>query len=131
MAFYSAAWLTRHGRDAAARYAVWQVVDLSAHVRLAQRSMSAYLALLRDCGQMSSRTRGRASASSLAVGAQLMGLLSAAERLLASAGDAVTLCPRNHCSNAPALLAEGKDAHHAAGPADARAALMRESIPRW
>jgi hypothetical protein len=33
---------------------------------------------------------------SLAVGEELMGLLSAAERLLAVTGDAVTLCPANH-----------------------------------
>lgn len=73
-----------------------RVVDLTAHLGLAQSTTSAHLACLRDCGLISSRTVGRASVYSLAVGAELMGLLAAAERLLAATGDAVTLCPNNH-----------------------------------
>ena len=70
-----------------------RVVDLTAHLGLAQSTTSAHLACLRDCGLVSSRTVGRASMYSLAVSRELMDLLSAAERLLAAAGDAVTLCP--------------------------------------
>ena len=78
-----------------------RVVDLTAHLGLAQSTTSAHLACLRDCGLISSRTVGRASVYSLAVSAELMGLLAAAEQLLAATGDAVTLCPNNH--GAPGL----------------------------
>jgi DNA-binding transcriptional ArsR family regulator len=79
-----------------------RVVDLTAHLGLAQSTTSAHLACLRDCGLISSRTVGRSSMYSLAVSAELMDLLSAAERLLAVTGDAVTLCPTS-----------GLDARHA------------------
>lgn len=78
-----------------------RVVDLTAHLGLAQSTTSAHLACLRDCGLISSRTVGRASVYSLAVGEELMGLLGAAERLLAATGDAVTLCPSNHGDSVP------------------------------
>lgn len=81
-----------------------RVVDLTAHLGLAQSTTSAHLACLRDCGLVSSRTVGRASVYSLAVGEELMGLLAAAERLLAATGDAVTLCPNNH--DDPAAVVE-------------------------
>jgi DNA-binding transcriptional ArsR family regulator len=70
-----------------------RVVDLTAHLGLAQSTTSAHLACLRGCGLISSRTVGRSSMYSLAVSAELMDLLGAAERLLAATGDAVTLCP--------------------------------------
>jgi DNA-binding transcriptional ArsR family regulator len=70
-----------------------RVVDLTAHLGLAQSTTSAHLACLRDCGLVSSRTVGRSSVYSLAVSDELMDLLGAAERLLAVTGDAVTLCP--------------------------------------
>lgn len=70
-----------------------RVVDLTAHLGLAQSTTSAHLACLRDCGLISARTVGRSSMYSLAVSAELMDLLSAAERLLAATGDAVILCP--------------------------------------
>lgn len=70
-----------------------RVVDMTAHLGLAQSTTSAHLACLRDCGLVSSRTVGRSSMYSLAVSAELMDLLSAAERLLAATGDAATLCP--------------------------------------
>ena len=69
-----------------------RVVDLTAHLGLAQSTTSAHLACLRDCGLISSRTVGRSSMYSLAVSSELMDLLSAAERLLTVTGDAVTLC---------------------------------------
>jgi ArsR family transcriptional regulator, cadmium/lead-responsive transcriptional repressor len=70
-----------------------RVVDLTAHLGLAQSTVSAHLACLRDCGLVSSQPVGRASMWSLAHSAPLMGLLASAERLLAATGDAVALCP--------------------------------------
>lgn len=69
-----------------------RVVDLMAHLGLAQSTVSAHLACLRDCGLVSSRAVGRASMYSLAR-PELLELLGAAERLLAATGDAVVLCP--------------------------------------
>jgi DNA-binding transcriptional ArsR family regulator len=71
-----------------------RVVDLREHLGLAQSTVSAHLACLRDCGLVSSRPQGRASIFSLAAGPELMAVLGAAERLLAVTGDAVQLCPR-------------------------------------
>src|SRR3954470_11606459 len=70
-----------------------KVVDLTAHLGLAQSTVSAHLACLRDCGLVSSRPEGRASMWSLEHSAELMELLASAERLLAATGDAVALCP--------------------------------------
>ena len=69
-----------------------RVVDLTAHLGLAQSTVSAHLACLRDCGLVTSRPQGRASMFSLAH-PELFALLSAAEKLLAATGDAVVLCP--------------------------------------
>lgn len=70
-----------------------KVVDLTAHVGLAQSTVSAHLACLRDCGLLTSRPQGRASMWSLAAAPELLDVLAAAERLLAVTGDAVALCP--------------------------------------
>ena len=70
-----------------------KVVDLTAHLDLAQSTVSAHLACLRDCGLVTSRPQGRASMWSLTHAAELLELLAAAERLLAATGDAVALCP--------------------------------------
>jgi ArsR family transcriptional regulator, cadmium/lead-responsive transcriptional repressor len=70
-----------------------KVVDLTAHLGLAQSTVSAHLACLRDCGLVSSRPQGRASMWSLNHTPTLLDVLSAAERLLAAIGDAVALCP--------------------------------------
>ena len=70
-----------------------KVVDLTAHLGLAQSTVSAHLACLRDCGLVTSRPQGRASMWSLATAPELVDLLAAAERLLAATGDAVALCP--------------------------------------
>ena len=69
-----------------------RVVDLTAHLGLAQSTVSAHLACLKDCGLVTSRPEGRASVFSLAR-PELLALLSAAETLLAATGDAVVLCP--------------------------------------
>jgi len=69
-----------------------RVVELTAHLGLAQSTVSGHLACLRDCGLVTSRAQGRASVYSLAR-PELMDLLGAAERVLAATGDAVVLCP--------------------------------------
>src|SRR5919106_4338208 len=71
-----------------------RVVDLTEHLGLAQSTVSAHLACLKDCGLVTSRPQGRASMFSLAASPELMDVLAAAERLLAVTGDAVQLCPR-------------------------------------
>lgn len=70
-----------------------RVVDLTDHLGLAQSTVSKHLACLKDCGLVTSRPEGRASMWSLNYTDTVMELLSAAERLLAATGDAVTLCP--------------------------------------
>jgi DNA-binding transcriptional ArsR family regulator len=69
-----------------------RVVDLTAHLGLAQSTVSGHLSCLRDCGLVTARAEGRASLYSLAR-PELMDLLASAERLLAATGDAVSLCP--------------------------------------
>ena len=70
-----------------------KVVELTAHLGLAQSTVSAHLACLRDCGLVTSRPQGRASVWSLTHTTALLEALAAAERLLAATGDAVALCP--------------------------------------
>lgn len=70
-----------------------RVVDLTNHLGLAQSTVSKHLACLKGCRLVDSRPEGRASMWSLNHSATVMELLAAAERLLASTGDAVTLCP--------------------------------------
>jgi DNA-binding transcriptional ArsR family regulator len=70
-----------------------RVVDLTGHLGLAQSTVSKHLACLRDCGLVTSRPEGRASMWSLNHSDTVIELLSAAERLLALTGEAVTLCP--------------------------------------
>jgi DNA-binding transcriptional ArsR family regulator len=71
-----------------------RVVDLTAHLGLAQSTVSKHLACLLDCGIVTVRAQGRASVYSLAHPRATMELLAAAERLLGLTGDAVVLCPR-------------------------------------
>lgn len=73
-----------------------RVVDLTAHLGLAQSTVSKHLACLKDCGLVTSRPQGRASMFSLTHREALMELLAAAERLLGLTGDAVVLCPNHH-----------------------------------
>jgi DNA-binding transcriptional ArsR family regulator len=70
-----------------------KVFELTAHMGLAQSTVSAHLACLRGCGLVQSRPVGRASVFSLTDAPHLLELLTAAERLLAATGDAVVLCP--------------------------------------
>jgi len=69
-----------------------RVADLTAHIGLAQSTVSKHLACLRDCGLVTSRPEGRASMFSLTHPQALYDLFAAAEQLLALTGDAVTLC---------------------------------------
>ena len=69
-----------------------RVVDLTAHIGLAQSTVSKHLACLRDCGLVTARPEGRATVYSLNHADALNDLWAAAERLLASTGEAVTLC---------------------------------------
>lgn len=69
------------------------VKGLTVHLGLAQSTVSAHLACLRDCGLVSFRAQGRATMWSLAASGEMLGVLAAAERLLAATGDAVALCP--------------------------------------
>src|SRR5688572_12384520 len=68
-----------------------RVVDLTAHLDLAQSTVSKHLACLKDCGLVTSRPQGRASVFSLNHGQAVLDLFAAAERLLGLTGDAVTL----------------------------------------
>lgn len=70
-----------------------KVVDLVAHLGVAQSTVSKHLSCLRECGLVQSRALGRASLYSLTVPEELTMLLGAAERLLAATGDAVQGCP--------------------------------------
>lgn len=69
------------------------MVDLTGHLGLAQSTVSKHLACLVECGIVQHRPRGRASMYRLTHPEATLALLSAAEKLLALTGDAVTLCP--------------------------------------
>ena len=69
------------------------VADLTAHLGLAQSTVSKHLACLRDCGLVDSRPVGRSSVFSLTYPDAVLKVFGAAEELLAATGDAVTLCP--------------------------------------
>jgi ArsR family transcriptional regulator, cadmium/lead-responsive transcriptional repressor len=80
-----------------------RVVDLTAHLGLAQSTVSAHLACLRECGLVTARPVGRASVYALAVPDELDALLGAAERVLGATGGAVVLCSALHgAPDAPA-----------------------------
>jgi DNA-binding transcriptional ArsR family regulator len=69
-----------------------RVVDLTGELGLAQSTVSKHLACLRNCRLVDVRPAGRASFYSLAQ-PTVVGLLAAAEDLLARTGNAVALCP--------------------------------------
>src|SRR3954462_5471636 len=70
-----------------------RVVDLTTHLGLAQSTVSGHLDCLRCCGVATSRPQGRTSLWSRTATPEVLGMLAAAERLLAATGDAVALCP--------------------------------------
>lgn len=69
-----------------------RVGDLTAELGLAQSTVSAHVACLRDCGLVSGRVEGRKVFYSL-TRPELMDVLAQAEILLAATGNAVSLCP--------------------------------------
>jgi DNA-binding transcriptional ArsR family regulator len=99
-----------HGFSDPSRIAILQhlalgehrVVDLTAHIGLAQSTVSKHLACLRDCGLVTARPEGRATIYSLNHAKALMDLWAAAEQLLALTGDAVTLCTTYGTATLPA-----------------------------
>ncbi|MBE0011020.1 ArsR/SmtB family transcription factor [Arthrobacter sp. AET 35A] len=69
-----------------------RVSDLTGELGMAQSTVSAHVACLRDCGLVAGRVEGRSVYYSLTQ-PELMDLLSQAEILLAATGNAVSLCP--------------------------------------
>ena len=69
-----------------------RVGDLTAELGLAQSTVSAHVACLRDCGLVEGRVEGRRVYYSLSR-PELMDVLIQAENLLAATGNAVSLCP--------------------------------------
>lgn len=69
-----------------------RVADLVSELGLAQSTVSAHVACLRDCGLVDGRPQGRQVFYSL-VRAELLDLLAAAEIVLAVTGNSVALCP--------------------------------------
>lgn len=70
-----------------------RVRDLTEQLGLAQSTVSAHLACLRDCGLVDSRQVGRASMFSLTTAREVLDVLAAAEHLLEATGYRVALCP--------------------------------------
>jgi DNA-binding transcriptional ArsR family regulator len=68
------------------------VAELTAHLGLAQSTVSKHLACLRDCGLVASRPVGRASVFEVTEPDRLVSLLAAVEALLAATGDAAASC---------------------------------------
>ena len=69
-----------------------RVTDLMAALGLPQSTVSKHMACLRECRLVEGRVEGRQIFYSLAR-PELLGLLEAAENLLAATGYAVALCP--------------------------------------
>lgn len=69
-----------------------RIVDLMRAVGLAQSTVSAHVACLRDCGLVADRPVGRQMLYRL-TRPELLTVLAAAEQLLAATGNAVALCP--------------------------------------
>ena len=69
-----------------------RVGDLTAELGLAQSTVSAHVACLRDCLLVEGRVQGRSVYYSLSR-PELMDMLAQAEILLAATGNAVSLCP--------------------------------------
>lgn len=84
-----------------------RVVDLTVALGMPQGTVSGHLACLRDCGLVRGRAEGRQMFYSIAH-PELMGLLSAAEHLLALTGQAVEICP-NYGAAAPAQTSRNVD----------------------
>jgi ArsR family transcriptional regulator, cadmium/lead-responsive transcriptional repressor len=80
-----------------------RVIDLTRHLGLAQSTVSAHLALMRESGVVQSRPLGRQSLYRLGR-PELFTVLTAAESLLAASGTDVELCPPGHASSGDARV---------------------------
>jgi len=69
-----------------------RVVDLMTELGLAQSTVSAHVACLRDCGLVAGRPEGRQIFYSL-TRPEVMDVLAAAEQLLTATGERIALCP--------------------------------------
>lgn len=69
-----------------------RVADLVSHLDLAQSTVSAHVAWLRDAGLLTSHAHGRATFYTLAHPQATRALLGAAEHVLACTGEPVDLC---------------------------------------
>lgn len=79
--------------------------DLVSELGLAQSTVSAHMACLRDCGLVTGRPQGRQVFYSLDR-PELLDLLASAENLLAATGNTVALCPNYGTESAvPAVIA--------------------------
>ena len=70
-----------------------RVVDLVAELGGSQSNISGHLACLKDCGLVSDRPEGRQTFYAIA-GKEVVGVLRAAEKLLAVNGHQIEMCPR-------------------------------------
>lgn len=77
-----------------------RIVDLTAQMGLAQSTVSAHVACLRDCGLVQGRPEARQVFYSL-TRPELLDLLRSAEALLAATGSKVSLCPNYGTGTAP------------------------------
>lgn len=95
-----------------------RVVELTAHLGLAQSTVSGHLSCLRGCGVIEARTEGRASLYRLSHPEQTADLLIGVERLLEATGAAATLCPvhrkHGHRNSATDVIVDGGVDHGAA-----------------
>ena len=85
-----------------------RVVDLIGELGLAQSTVSAHVACLRDCGLVTGRPEGRQVFYSLSR-PELLDVLAAAETLLAATGNAVALCPTYGTGARGAAMLSGCD----------------------
>jgi DNA-binding transcriptional ArsR family regulator len=70
-----------------------RVVDLVEAIGGSQSNVSGHLACLKDCGLVIDRPEGRQTFYRLA-SREVLGVLRAAEKLLARNGHAIEICPR-------------------------------------
>lgn len=82
-----------------------RVSDLTGELGLAQSTVSAHVACLRDCGLVEGRMQGRSVYYSLSR-PELIDMLAHAEVLLAATGNAVSLCANYGTGSAAAPLTD-------------------------
>lgn len=70
-----------------------RVVDLVGELRSSQSNISGHLACLKDCGLVTDHPQGRQTFYGVA-SKEVVGVLRAAEKLLAANGHAIEMCPR-------------------------------------